>query len=88
MFRSIFKLSCARPPQSARPPAIQSRWVETADERCPIACTWFLAPESLKEQDDEPGSTWPVFLLRKTGFPCSFVGLLRRQPQPCRFMEA
>jgi hypothetical protein len=83
MFRSIFKLPRVRRPQSTRPPTIRSRWVETADERCPIACTWFLAPDVL-EQDAEPGSTWPAFLLRKAGFPRSFVGLLRPQPQTCR----
>ena len=49
-------------PRNPRP-RILRRWVETADERCPIACVWFAMPETSDEQDDEPGSTWPVFSL-------------------------
>ncbi|HEX7158144.1 MAG TPA: carbohydrate porin, partial [Edaphobacter sp.] len=37
------------------------RWVETADERCPLACVWSDLQEILDAQDDEPGSTWPAF---------------------------
>lgn len=37
------------------------RWVETEDERCPLACVWFALPETLDEQGDDPGSTRPVF---------------------------
>jgi high affinity Mn2+ porin len=48
---------------------IVRRWVETADERYPLACVWLPLPENLDTQDDEPGSTWPVFslLMKKTG---------------------
>ena len=47
---------------AARPrPAIRPLWVETADERCPLACVWFALPDNLDEQDDDPGSTWPAF---------------------------
>lgn len=58
--------------------AIQSRWVETADERCPIACTWFTVPEGTGEQEDEPGLAWPVFLRlrRRTGFLSHFLPAL------------
>jgi high affinity Mn2+ porin len=37
------------------------RWVETADERCPLACVWFALPEIATDQDDEPDSTQPAF---------------------------
>jgi high affinity Mn2+ porin len=39
---------------------IVRRWVETADERCPLACVWFALPEIL-DQDDESESTQPAF---------------------------
>jgi len=44
-----------------RLPELRRRWVETADERCPIACTWFTLTEPLSEPDDEPSLTWPAF---------------------------
>jgi hypothetical protein len=37
------------------------RWVETADERCPLACVWFALPEISADQDDEPDLRWPAF---------------------------
>jgi high affinity Mn2+ porin len=41
------------------------RWVETADERCPLACVWFALPAHadaiLADQDDDPGSMQPAF---------------------------
>ncbi len=37
------------------------RWVETADERCPLACVWSALPEVTAEQDDDPESTQPAF---------------------------
>jgi hypothetical protein len=37
------------------------RWVETADERCPLACVWFALPEIAGSQDDEPDRTQPAF---------------------------
>jgi high affinity Mn2+ porin len=40
---------------------IVRRWVETADERCPLACVWFALPESVVDQDDESESPWPAF---------------------------
>lgn len=48
---------------------IARRWVETADERCPLACVWFALREPFDTQDDEPGSRWPAFYrsLRKAG---------------------
>ncbi len=44
-----------------RQPELRRRWVETADERCPIACTWFTLTEPLSEPDEEPSLTWPAF---------------------------
>src|ERR1700733_11830751 len=48
-----------------RPDLIQ-RWVETADERCPLACVWFALPEIAadriaSDQDDEPELPRPAF---------------------------
>jgi high affinity Mn2+ porin len=39
------------------------RWVETADERCPLACVWFALPEISADQDDEPDLRRPAFSL-------------------------
>jgi high affinity Mn2+ porin len=51
-----------------RPELIQ-RWVETADERCPLACAWFALPVPDSALDDEPNLIRPAFfwLLRKAG---------------------
>jgi len=40
---------------------ITQRWVETADERCPLACVWFALPEIIPDQDDESESPRPAF---------------------------
>jgi high affinity Mn2+ porin len=40
---------------------IIQRWVETADERCPLACVWFALPEIAADQDDESESPQPAF---------------------------
>jgi high affinity Mn2+ porin len=37
------------------------RWVETADERCPLACVWFALPEIGADQDDESELRRPAF---------------------------
>ncbi len=42
---------------------IARRWVETADERCPLACVWFALPDVVSDQDDEPGLPRPAFSL-------------------------
>ena len=41
-------------------PTVHPRWVETADERCPLACVWFALPE-IDDQDDESESARPAF---------------------------
>ena len=43
--------------------SIVGRWVETADERCPLACVWFALPEIAADQDVEPELPWPAFSL-------------------------
>jgi len=51
-------------------------FVETGDERCPLAGVWSRLPEMDAALDDEPGLTWPargVFLFgalpwRASGF--------------------
>jgi hypothetical protein len=90
MTRTIFKLPRFGRLETTPHVAIRSRWVETADERCPIACTWFTVLEDLKAQDDESGSLQPAFLrLRwKAGVPYSFGALLRLRPSSCGFLEA
>ena len=35
-------------------------FVETGDERCPLAGIWSRLPEMDAAADDEPGLTWPV----------------------------
>jgi hypothetical protein len=90
MFRSIFEKTYILRHRSTPRPVFRSRWIETADERCPIACNWFLTPEVLKEQDDEPGSTWPVsFLLWwKTGLSTLPWLSSRTQSQLYLYLEA
>jgi len=42
-------------------------FVETGDERCPLAGIWSRLPEMDAAADDEPGLAWPVrgaFLFR------------------------
>jgi high affinity Mn2+ porin len=51
---------------------IVQRWVETADERCPLACVWFALPEVSAEQDDESEPRQPAF-----SSPRSKAGCLR-----------
>ena len=43
---------------------IVKRWIETADERCPLACVWSALPEVSADQDDESELRWPAFLAR------------------------
>jgi high affinity Mn2+ porin len=46
------------------------RWVETADERCPLACVWFALPEINAEQDDESEPRRPAFSLLRLKAGC------------------
>jgi high affinity Mn2+ porin len=46
------------------------RWVETADERCPLACVWFALPEINAEQDDESEPRWPAFSSTRSKAGC------------------
>ncbi len=41
--------------------SIERQWVETSDERCPLACVWFALPEIAADQDDEPELPRPAF---------------------------
>lgn len=66
--------------RSSRPVAVRPRveisrrWVETADERCPLACVWFALPEIEAEQSDESELSRPAFssLLAEAGRLHSF----------------
>jgi hypothetical protein len=49
---------------------IVQRWVETADERCPLACVWFALPEINTEQDDESEPRRPAFSLLRLKAGC------------------
>ena len=48
---------------------IARRWVETGDERCPLAGVWFALPDLVTDPDDEPDLARPAFslLLLKAG---------------------
>jgi high affinity Mn2+ porin len=61
LHRNLSEANAIRPRRDLAP-----RWVETADERCPLACVWFALPPALADmpladQDDDPGSTQPAF---------------------------
>jgi len=56
MIKRILHLDRSNQPTVRPRPEIIPRWVETADERCPLACVWFALPETLADQDDDPGS--------------------------------
>jgi high affinity Mn2+ porin len=62
------------------------RWVETTDERCPLACVWFALPETGTDQDDEAESPQPAF----SSLPLK-TGCLRRVHNlsaPCRLAHS
>ncbi|HTF63953.1 MAG TPA: hypothetical protein VK638_14810 [Edaphobacter sp.] len=80
MIQAFFTRVRLRRLQAKPQPEIRSRWVQTADERCPIACTWFTLPESSDEQDDDPGSTWPALL--RFGWRAGVLSRLCPLPQP------
>lgn len=64
MIQTILHHKLLKQPSVARPRVqIVRRWVETADERCPIACVWFALPDLLADQDDDPQSLQPAFSL-------------------------
>ncbi len=69
MTRLVNALSHLKQPKVYRRNVIARRWVETADERCPLACVWLALREPFDTQDDEPGALWPAFcrFLRKAG---------------------
>ena len=50
---------------------IVRRWVETADERCPLACVWFALQEIDAEQDDESEPPRPAFSSFRSKAGCS-----------------
>lgn len=66
MTRQILSLKRSKQPKVDPRRNIARRWVETADERCPLACVWFALREPFNEDDDEPGSRWPA-LYRSLG---------------------
>jgi high affinity Mn2+ porin len=49
---------------------IIQRWVETADERCPLACVWFALPEIGADQEDESESPQPAFSSSRSKAGC------------------
>jgi hypothetical protein len=59
---------------------IARRWVETADERCPLACVWFALPEAISDQDDEPRLRWPAFSFSK--WKAGYLHLIHTFPAP------
>ncbi|HMH14032.1 MAG TPA: carbohydrate porin [Edaphobacter sp.] len=79
-------------------PDIVRRWVETADERCPLACVWFALPaviaDTLADHDDDPGSMRPAFSRRSLKAGCllyihtSPAPLIRSSRMPKDSMQA
>ena len=90
MIQAFFSQARLRRFQAKPQPEIHARWVQTADERCPIACTWFTLPESSDEQDDDPGSTWPALLHFgwRAGVLSLFCPLPQPQPNVYGYLEA
>jgi hypothetical protein len=58
--RALYRKHISQP-ATRQTAVIVPRWVETADERCPLACVWFALSEPLADQDDDPGSMQPAF---------------------------
>ncbi len=58
MLSPFKKLLCrTKQPHLVAPPqpvALHRRWVETADERCPIACVWFALPTDTADSEETP----------------------------------
>ena len=50
--------------------SIERHWVETSDERCPLACVWFALPEIAADQDDEPELPRPAFSFFRLNTGC------------------
>jgi high affinity Mn2+ porin len=63
MIQRITRNPSARTATNRPRVGIVRRWVETGDERCPLACVWFALPEIAIDQDDEPDSLQPAFSL-------------------------
>jgi high affinity Mn2+ porin len=65
MIQTIQRMAHNPPRKTASNPCAEMvrRWVETADERCSLACVWFALPGTDLDigQDDEPDSPWPAF---------------------------
>ncbi len=55
---------------AAKRAEIVQGWVETADERCPLACVSFALPEINAEQDDESEPRRPAFSLLRLKAGC------------------
>ncbi len=71
MIDRILPRNPSRQTAENRPRAeIVRRWVETADERCPLACVWFALSDISADQDDEPESRWPAFSLSRLKAGC------------------
>jgi hypothetical protein len=63
---------------------IVRRWVETADERCPLTCVWFtmhglLDEQSSADQIDESDSPQPVFWF---ALKAGYLRLIHTLPAP------
>lgn len=55
MAKPVLRFERSKKPKVALCQTITRRWVETADESCPLACVWFALREPLDNQDDESG---------------------------------
>jgi hypothetical protein len=39
---------------------LSRQWVQTGDQRCPLACAWFALGDLADTQSDEPPLWWPA----------------------------
>jgi high affinity Mn2+ porin len=67
MIQMIQRIRPRSPKTTGNRPLIQivQRWVETADEHCPLACVWFALPEIAADQEVESELSRPAFYLSR-----------------------
>ena len=80
MIQKILRRSLSRRAVASPRTEMIRRWVETADERCPLACVWFALPEAASEQDDEPRLSRPAFSFFR--LKAGYLHLIHTSPAP------
>jgi hypothetical protein len=80
MIQKILRRGPSRCPAVNPRAEMVRRWVETADERCPLACVWFALPEAASDQDDEPRLRRPAFSFFR--LKAGYLHLIHTSPAP------